>query len=85
MQAFRLKKVDEERDIHLQAWNNLVVKSADKKGKPTYKNFTDFYDYEKRIKDVSGHTQTCEKTEKNNHLFLIANNLKNMRKEVNNG
>lgn len=85
MQAFRLKKVDDERDMHLQAWINLVVKSTDKKGKPIYKNFTDFYDYEKRIREVSNSPQKCEKTEKNNHLFLVANNLKNMRKEVNNG
>jgi len=56
MHAFELRKVDKEHDMHKQAWLNEVVSQTKKQGKkqvPMYKSFKDFYDYEKRLKEVS--------------------------------
>jgi len=58
MRAYRLKMVDEEYWIHLQAWVNREVKAEKKKGKgrsePVYKRFDRFFDYEKRLEQASG-------------------------------
>lgn len=55
MYAFRLKQVDKERDMHIQAWINHQVTSTKEKGKkqiPVYKKFDEFFDYEKQIREV---------------------------------
>ena len=60
MKAYNLKRVDIERDMHLQAWLNHQVtatKEVAKKHVPVYKNFTDFFDYEKRIKEIENPTK----------------------------
>jgi len=52
MYAFRLSEVDKEYDMHLQAWLSHHVSATNKSGKPQFKNFKDFFDYEKQIKDI---------------------------------
>ena len=55
MKAYQLARVDKEYDMHLQAWLNHAVKATKEQGKKqvyVYKNFKDFFDYEKRIKEV---------------------------------
>lgn len=52
MHVFNLKRIDQERDLHMQAYLNHAVtstKSIGKKQVPAYKTFKDFYDYEKEI------------------------------------
>ena len=60
MRAYRLKMVDEEYWIHLQAWVNREVKAEKKKGKgrsePVYKRFDSFFDYEKRLEEARGNS-----------------------------
>lgn len=53
--AYRLKRVDAEYDMHLNAWLNQQAGATKKQGKDTvsaYKSFKDFFDYEKRIDEV---------------------------------
>lgn len=55
MYAYKLKQIDDEHKMHMQAWINHQVTATKYKGQkqvPVYKKFTDFYDYEKRIKEV---------------------------------
>lgn len=59
MQVFNLKRIDKEYDMHLQAWINARVKDTDKQGKkPIYKKFKDFFDYEKRERQILGVRKT---------------------------
>lgn len=55
MRAFNLARVDKEYDMHLQAWLNHAVTATKEQGKkqvPVYKKFQDFFDYEKRLKEI---------------------------------
>lgn len=56
MKAHRLMQVDREYEIHRQAWENWNVQAMKKQGKnkrvPVFKKFVQFFDYEKRIKEV---------------------------------
>ncbi|MFC7364541.1 MULTISPECIES: hypothetical protein [Bhargavaea] len=57
MHAYRLKRIDENRNIHLQAWLNFLATSTKEKGSkqvPVYPKFEDFFDYEKELKEVEG-------------------------------
>lgn len=65
MRAYRLKVVDDEYWIHLQAWVNREIKAEKRNGKgksePVYKRFNSFFDYEKRLQEASGKS-TMKKT-----------------------
>lgn len=59
MKAFHLARIDKEYDIALQAWLNHQAKATkttgsgkNQKTMSVYKSFTDFFDYEKKIKEV---------------------------------
>ncbi|MBM7542356.1 hypothetical protein [Amphibacillus cookii] len=55
MRAFRLQRIDDEYDMHLQAWLHQQVKATKEKGKrqvPVFQSFKQFYDYDKRIKEI---------------------------------
>lgn len=58
MRAYRLKTVDDEYKIYLQAWVNREIKAEKRKGKtrsePVYKRFEDFFNYGDRLKNVLG-------------------------------
>lgn len=57
MKAFNLKQIDEERDMHLQAWLNHGVTATKEQGKkqvPVYETFKEFFDYEARVKEIDG-------------------------------
>ncbi|SDJ19787.1 hypothetical protein SAMN04488123_12016 [Natribacillus halophilus] len=61
MKAIQLKRADIERDLHLQSWLNQQAKATketgqgkNKKSKPVFKNFQEFYDHEKRVKQIEG-------------------------------
>lgn len=70
MYAWRLKDIDEQEKIHLQAWANQKVQATKKKGKEqvsVYKNFRDFFDKEKFINEL-----TNKKKEVNPRLKRLA-------------
>lgn len=59
MKAFNLARIDKEYDMHLQAWLNAAATATKETGSgknakqvSIYKNFKEFFDYEKRIKEV---------------------------------
>ncbi len=55
MKAFRLKQIDKQYDMHWQSWLNHQVTATKQSGKdvvPVYKEFKDFFNYEKRLKEV---------------------------------
>lgn len=56
MTAYRLKQVDREYEIHLQAWENWNVQATKKQGKkrqvPVFQTFKQFFDYEKKVQDI---------------------------------
>lgn len=53
IKAQRLSTVDNELKIHQQAYLDALATGQKKNGKPVYPSFNSFYDYNKRIKDVS--------------------------------
>lgn len=79
MKAHALKRVDIERDIHLQAYINRVATATEQKGKktvPVYQKFTDLFDYEQRIEKVMNPAKEESKEEKKIiNLFKQANKL----------
>lgn len=66
--AYRLRQVDREYEIHLQAWANWNVQAMKKQGKhkqvPVFKTFQQFFDYKKSIRDVLGGEGKGEKIAK---------------------
>ncbi len=55
MKAYNLARVDKERDMHLQAWLNHAATATKEQGKKVisvYKDFTDFFDYKKRLREI---------------------------------
>lgn len=68
MRANRLKEVDREYEIYLQAWTNYMVQATKKQGKdrivPVYKTFKQLYDYDKRIGEVLGMGKRCAQEER---------------------
>lgn len=61
--AFKLRRLDEEYDLHLQAWLGEQVKATKKVGKkevPYYKNFNSFFDYQKREREILGVEQLSQ-------------------------
>lgn len=57
MHAYRLRRLDEIYDMHLQAWLNHAVTATKKRGnkqEPKYKKFDDFFDYEKELRKIEG-------------------------------
>ena len=63
MFAYNLRDIDKEKDIHLLAWQINQAQATKQKGKKTeayFKTFKDFYDYEKRIKGLSGNEEKLD-------------------------
>lgn len=50
LKAQQLKEVDKMRDQHITAWLTVSAGATKKDGKPVYKKFKDFFDYEKELK-----------------------------------
>lgn len=50
MEAERLKQVDEQYKIHLQAWLTVAAKATNRSGKPVFKKFERFFNYRKELK-----------------------------------
>lgn len=64
MLAFRLKRLDQERDIYLQSWmNNQVKATKGKKQEPYFKEFNNFFNYEEQEKIILGKSLIDEKVD----------------------
>lgn len=50
MKATELKEVDRSRDRHILAWLTVSAGATKKDGKPVYKKFKDFFDYDSELK-----------------------------------
>lgn len=68
-EAHVLRRVDDQYNIHLQAWTISQAQATDKKGKPHFKNFDNFFDYEKAIKKAKGDVKKIENTNADIDLY----------------
>ena len=76
MKAVRLRLNDKERDIHAQAWLNVLAAATKQRGKKTVPYFNSFDDFFKPIEDNTDTSETSN--EKQNYdqlkeLILQAN------------
>ena len=76
MKGAQLRLLDEEHLIYKQAWLNRVVKRTEAKGKQevyVYGSFKDFFDYEKKYREITGEIVPTIKDEELSNLLLKAN------------
>lgn len=52
MKAVKLREVDHDYRNHLQAYLNFSAKARRKSGKPVYRTFTKFYNYNRELDKV---------------------------------
>jgi len=79
MEANRLKTIDREYEMHLQAWLNWNVQATKKSGKgraPVFRTFKQFFDREKLIKGDSG-----AKVDKNRDIINAMKKQKERREQ----
>lgn len=50
MRALELRNIDEANERHNLAWLTMAAGAMKKDGKPVYKNYTDFFDYEAKLR-----------------------------------
>ncbi|ECC0366196.1 hypothetical protein FM769_04715 [Listeria monocytogenes] len=79
IKAYRLKDLDRMKDLHFAAWLNHQAGSTNKKGKPFYKEFKDFFNFEEEQRKVLNPEPQIKNKKK---LQKIAMNLKKYREEV---
>lgn len=65
VEAYNLRQIDKERDLHWEAWLSREVQAKKKKGKHDlqyiYKNWKDFFDGEKMRKALEDEPEKEEK------------------------
>lgn len=76
--GYLLAFLDKEYFVHLEAFASQQITATNKKGEPLYGTFADFYDKEKRKKEIFGDKEMTLKSEK---LAQIARNLREYRKQ----
>ena len=57
IKAYRLRKLDRDREIAFSAWLNREINATKKRGKKIeyiYRDFNKFFDYEKREREILG-------------------------------
>ncbi len=73
-EAYALKYVDRERDLHELAYLTFSATATKKSGKPVYKTFKKFFDYEKELDRVKRKGFDASQKEKN-RISTIGNLL----------
>ena len=73
-EAYALKYVDKERDLHELAYLTFAATATKKSGKPVYKTFKKFFDYDKELERVKRKGLDATKQEKN-RISTIGNLL----------
>lgn len=56
VRAYQLHRVDDMFIASYTAWQSAIAQGTDKKGKPIYRAFNDFFNYEKEMQKVQGDT-----------------------------
>lgn len=51
--AYEMRRVDDLFLASFTAWQGAAARGTDRKGKPIYKSFKDFFNYEKEMKKVA--------------------------------
>lgn len=72
MKAAKLKRLDQEYFIHLQAFKNQEIKATKKVGKQekmVYKNFNEFFPYQKLENEILG-IATKKKVSRDNKKMM---------------
>ncbi len=69
MSATALKAVDKAKDQHLQAWLTVSAGATRKDGRPVYKKFKDFFNYEAELKRL-------QKPKPDNRFSRLSKHLK---------
>lgn len=75
MRAYSFSRLQKLHDIHLQAWVNHAVKGTKRVGKreePIYKKFSEFFDYDKEIKRITGEVSESGLTPQQQRMARIA-------------
>lgn len=73
IKAHQLKRLDRHYDIHLQAWATVMAGQT-KKGKPVYRTFEKFFNYQKAEEKILGKQYgSVKKIEKEQLQNWIAN------------
>lgn len=71
MKAKSLERLDNQLDIHLQAWVNQQATATDKKGKSIFNNFDDFFDYDKQKRKILYGEYEPEKKQDRKLIYLL--------------
>lgn len=53
-EAHMLRRIDNQFDIHSLAWATAQAQATDKRGKPLYKKFNNFFNYEEMLEEAKG-------------------------------
>ncbi|MGL4642757.1 MAG: hypothetical protein ACRCVH_00455 [Vagococcus fluvialis] len=72
LKAYKLRNLDKEYFIHLQAFKNQEIKATKKVGKQekmVYKNFNEFFPYQKRENEILG-IATKKKVSRDNKKMM---------------
>lgn len=79
MKALALRRVDEEYRVHEQAFLNTAARATKgKSGRPVYKKFSSFFDYDEAVKKV-------QNGEKHRSIMQKVSALLKEKKEKKNG
>lgn len=83
MKAHNLSRIDKQYEMHMQAWLNHQVTATKEQGKkqvPIFKKFTDFYDYEKELKQLEDENKSLNPQQKRlARIALLVNTGKGVK------
>ncbi len=74
LKAYRLKRLDEQEMVHLQAWTNWQVQATKQQGKKkvsVYPSFKKFFDKEKLENNILGIQTQESKLKQDNRLMSL--------------
>ena len=88
LEAYRIKQVEEERQLAVQAWFNHNVqatKGSAKHPKPMFKDFKDFFDAQSQIDEVRknfepGYQAVSKKEKKQDIGTVLANRIEEFKR-----
>ncbi|MFD1900450.1 hypothetical protein [Enterococcus termitis] len=67
IKAYQLKSLDMQYNIHLQAWATVMAGQT-RKGKPVYRTFDKFFNYQKAEKRILGRDHSLPKNQEKEKL-----------------
>lgn len=67
IKAYQLRSLDQQYNIHLQAWVNVMAGQT-RKGKPLYRTFDKFFNYQKAEEKILGKDHSLAKDQDKEQL-----------------